>query len=286
VPIAIDPPQRVPRSRATALTTYFDLDAIQTGDPNPNRWTFSGVNFVSVGCAVVELQKTTADPCAAPVLEDSTPPGLPDSVTFPPFMFHTVVAWPANCVVYEDVEKHVNEAVAAELSTIFGAQVMQGTWNPAAPTLVSEAIDVTQTNVDSALEAVAAVEDGLADVWRDAVGMIHVTPGTLFEIAPHLEFVENRFYTPTGHIVVADAGYSGISPASGAASSGAVWVYGSSPVHYKYLTPDWSGQMWENFNYRRDQFLVRVDGLGIAVFEPCSVVAAKGNLGAVSGAGG
>ena len=284
MPIAIDPPQRIPRSRASALTTYFELDTSSLGDPNPNRWAFDGVNFVSVGCDF-QVNPAALDPCDPVTVEDSTPPGMADSVTFPPFAFHVVVAWPANCLEYSEVEKHVMEAMQAELSKIFAEQVMWGYWNSAAESLVTAATEVTSTPIDSSIEAVAAVEEGLATYWHDAVGMIHVSPGVLFEISPHLEFADNRFYTPSGHIVVADAGYSG-SAASGTTTSGISWVYGSSPVHYKYFTPNWSGEWWENFDFRRDEYRVRIDGVGIAIFEPCSVVAAQANLGAVSGEAG
>ena len=282
--IAIDPPQRTPRPRASALTTYFELDTSTPGDSNPNRWAFDGVNFISIGCDI-QIDRTAAKACDAVVLEDSTPQEMPASVSFPPFTFHAVVAWPANCLARSEVEKYVDQAIQSEISTIFAEQVKWGRWNTAAPNLVTSALEVTSTPIDSTIEAVAAVEEGLAAVWHDSIGMIHVTPGVLFEIAPHLEFADNRFYTPTGHIVVADSGYSG-TVASGTTSTAISWVYGSSPVHYKYVTPNWSGEWWENYRFDHDEYRIRIDGVGIAIFEPCSVVAAPSSIGALSGEGG
>lgn len=111
----------------------------------------------------------------------------------------------------------------AELSTIFGEQVMSGLWNAAAPTLVGEAVDVSQAGMTTPHLAMAAVEDGLADTWRGSMGMIHVPPGILSEIVQGLDYSEGRFHTATGHIVVGDAGYQGGTPGSGSrpvASSG------------------------------------------------------------------
>ena len=60
----------------------------------------------------------------------------------------------------------------------------------------------------------------------------------------------------------------------GAVTAGQAYIYGSSPVRFKYATPNLTGQWWENFDYAKDIQYVRVSVVGLAVYEPCSVVAA------------
>ena len=92
-------------------------------------------------------------------------------------------------------------------------------------------------------------------------------------------FLNGDWYTATGHLVVADAGYVGPNPADGVVTAGAPYLYGSGPVFFKlYPNVTIVGQPWENFDYTRDNFRVDVEQYGIAFFEPCSVVAAAVDL--------
>jgi hypothetical protein len=271
VSLLIDPPPRIARSRATALTSYFLLD---TGpyETRPNRWA-NGVSFVGYGCDT-EVHPSATDPCAESE-EKEDPQGFTEPAEFPPFVFYLNLQCTALSMTPAELHKHLDVLTASELSPIFAEQVMNGVWNSAAPSLMSEATVVSQTGMASPHAAVGAVEDGLADLWRGAVGMIHVPPSVLVQIVDMLVFEDGRFVTPSGHIVVADAGYQAGSPGSGVSTAGEAWVYGSSPVHYRYVTPDWNGYDFEQFDFTRDIQTVRVEGVGIAVFEPCSVVAAR-----------
>lgn len=276
MPIPINPPPRVPRPRGTALTSYFELDTSSPSNSGvETRWAFDGVTFVPYACGT-EVNPLTVDPCA----DDgddfiNTPMGFETEVTFPAFGFEISIQCSLLSMTGDDLRKQLTVLVENELSPIFGEQVYNGIHNPAAPSLASDADILTEAGATNPFEAVGLVEDGLADRIRDAVGMIHVPPSIMFEIAQSLDFSDGRFHTPTGHIVVADPGYQGGAPTSGTEVGGFRYVYGSSPVHFKYMTPMFYGDDFENWITTHNDQVVRVAGYGIAVWEPCSVVAAR-----------
>jgi hypothetical protein len=274
--VQIDPPPRSSRPYGTAVTSYYQLD---TGpfEPNPNRWAFDGVTFVPYGCDTLP-QELGVDPCDDADSDEAGDAPNPEAVvTFPPFRFKARVRCTDLSMTPEELSKYLDVQWESEVSPIIAEQVMAGVWNSAAPTLISEAVDVSQANMAQPMEAVGAVEDGLADAWRGSVGMIHMPPSVLFQVRSVLTFQDGRYYTPSGHVVVADAGYQAGSPASGVVTTNTAWIYGSSPVHFLYQTPNWSGFDWENIDFTRNEITMRVDGIAIAVFEPCSVVASLVN---------
>jgi hypothetical protein len=281
MPVLISAPERTPRPRATALTTYLPLldDHVESPGASAagkrNRWAFEGVQFIPYGCNA-EIFPQSNDPC-----EDDaddfidTPSGFGEPVVFPPFNWQLEITCSLLSMTGDDLEKQLDVLFENELSPIFAEQVEAATLNPSQPSLISEGIVYPAAGVDTPKEAVSAVEDQLAQVWRGSVGMIHMTPGTLFEVRGELDFIDGRYFTPSGHYVVADSGYNGLSPASGADVDGEAWVYGSSPVHFKYMTTDWFGLDFENRVVDRNVQVVRAHGIGIVAFEPCSVVAVR-----------
>ena len=278
--IQIDAPDRVPRPRATALTSLpaaGDRPVRAVPEPLDRRRHVRPLRMRRLGH---RRSRTTA---ATRPRSKPTPQGFDAAVTFPAFIWHAAIQCSTLWMTAAELHKHLDVLLESELSAIFAEQVMQGLYNPAAPTLYNQADDVSQTGMGGgAMAAVAAVEDGLADRWRDSIGMIHVPPSVFIQIADTLEYADGRFYTPSGHIVVADAGYQAGSPGSGVITSGVAWVYGSSCVHYRYLRPDWQGYDFENINFAHNDQTVRVEGIGVAVFEPCSVVC-EGRLPLVPG---
>ena len=276
MPIPIDAPAREPRQRATALTSYLPLDTTIPGDTWPNRWMSEGVSFEPWGCDLT-LQAIDVDICADDAAEDA-PITFEDSVTFPPFAWQVSIAAPARCRTADELRKHLDVLVQSEVSAIIAEQTMSGVWNAAAPTLEAEATNVSQSASAGPLEALAAVEGGLADVWRDSIGMIHVSPAILVQIKGALDFFDGKFHTVSGHIVVGDSGYQGGAPTSGTVVTGNSYIYGSSPVHYKYETLTMNGMDFENFDFTNDVQTVRVDGIAVVAFEPCSVVAARADF--------
>lgn len=275
--ILIDPPDRVLRERAIAVTSYLPMEL--PPDPRtPNRWAFEGVQFVPYGCSV-QVQETTGDPCRYTWQEAVPPQGYPDPVHFPAFSFR--VAFQCSVLGYtaEEQKERLDVIWANEVSVVIAQQAMHGEWHPTGMHLQDEVTTSLPGPFSDVKTAIAQVEDALADKIGNLQGMIHLTPGAFSMVAGDLEFFEGRYHTHSGHIVVADAGYEGGAPESGAVNAGRTWIYGSSPVVYRYTTPDWTGYDWENWIKTHNDQIVRRDGMAIIAFEPCSVVAAEAPYG-------
>ena len=88
----------------------------------------------------------------------------------------------------------------------------------------------TVTSGPSAIAiAVANVEAGLASLMSGQPGMIHMTPQVLTHAAAQsvIRREGNVWVSPMGHVVVADAGYSGDGPGSDVADATSQWIFGS-----------------------------------------------------------
>jgi len=97
----------------------------------------------------------------------------------------------------------------------------------------------TVTNGPTAVTpALACVEAGLAAGLKGAQGMVHVTPQVLTHLAAaDLVTLQGiQWVTPNGHIVVADAGYSGDGPGAVPASTTSQWIFGT-PIIQVRLGP-------------------------------------------------
>ncbi len=88
--------------------------------------------------------------------------------------------------------------------------------------------DTVTDGPSSILNAVADVEAALADTLRGQQGMMHMTPQLLTHaVAADLVRRDgNVWVSPMGHIVVADAGYTGAGPDDDPATAGQ-WMYGT-----------------------------------------------------------
>lgn len=98
--------------------------------------------------------------------------------------------------------------------------------------------DTVTDGPSSPVTALACVEGALAVALHGAQGMIHVTNQLLtYLVGSQLVTRQgNLLVSPNGHIVVADAGYSGDGPGGGAATTAYQWIYGT-PIIQVRLGP-------------------------------------------------
>jgi hypothetical protein len=103
---------------------------------------------------------------------------------------------------------------------------------------------VTTTDLDTAL---SHLEDHLAALYGNMQGTIHMSPGALSCAARSEQLVREgaKWYTPSGHLVIADAGYDGSEPVSAVDSDGIAvapqstpaagteWIYATGPVAWQ-----------------------------------------------------
>ena len=128
----------------------------------------------------------------------------------------------------------------------------------------------------SAVEAIAVFERHLALALRGGRGMIHITPGLLpYIVDAAIVSVGDHWETPTGHVVVADAGYVDAAAPTGqsASAAGTDWVYATGPVKWHIGTQATLSVDGDGFEYARNEHDVLGEEYGILLWEPLPVAA-------------
>lgn len=84
----------------------------------------------------------------------------------------------------------------------------------------------------SPVAAIAALESNIADCIPGGLGTIHVNFGVLPYLAANTLLVEKdgKYYTPSGQLIIAGAGYPGSGPGNVAAAAGESWIFATGPV--------------------------------------------------------
>lgn len=125
--------------------------------------------------------------------------------------------------------------VAAELWTgSLGLTIDDRDGNPQPVRSLAKAGADTLTSAGSAadpIDALALIEQGLAQCNRGRQGMVHITPQMLTYLVTNdsVRLDGTTYITPNGHIVVPDAGYPGTGP-NGEPASSTQWAYGTSMI--------------------------------------------------------
>lgn len=275
------------RSWGIALNTYRPIpDGFFDNATGSSHWV-NGVTFTPFGCTLPAAGFAADDPCDTTPAESAANLTYPDSascVSFMPFRLEYLLDVPrVSSGSIEEIRTWFEDKRRLNRSHLLAKEAMTGALTAGNPSLMGEADDVTTAAFDtSPVAALAAVEDGLAARMANGLGMIHVSPGTLIILnaGGGLHFDGENYRTASGHIVVADSGYSGGEPASGAGATGTVtpgesWIYGSGLVHYRLSGLVDLGEEWEMYNYRDNILRLNAEEYGVLMFEPCQVVAAK-----------
>lgn len=174
-----------------------------------------------------------------------------------------------------------NEVVGAEnmrklgdfVSYLMARELIQGTYSGQGlrtdPFLIAGAPTIAQG-------AVGAMEEWYGGRVGNVRGVLHVSKTTLAALyaATAITYEGNRYYTPSGHLVVADAGYreEEMNPV-GTAVSGATtgWAYITGPVWWKTNLAPTLGSHWERLD-RTNNILKVVDtAYGLIVYRECAV---------------
>lgn len=267
-------PRPLPRVWATALTSFPVPEGVEW-EPDQfgvKRW-LNGVTFQPFGCD--KSVGDTIDPCVER-LTNYLETGA--CVDFYPFLAEFAVEGRLGLHDFETQQAYVLAHSEVSRSARLAEQLETAAYNPLSPSLSSEAQIISNAD-QSLIGALMAVEDALADVLDGGAGMIHVPASflTALQSGGGLRYDETgRPYTPTGHLIVADAGTLGVSPVTGEIVAGETWIYGSGPVMAKYddAVTIVGQRDWERMNMTRNRFMVDAELYGIVFFEPCSVVAA------------
>ena len=228
----INLPGPMGRERGTLLSAMQPIPPDELVARNVTRGWF-GVEWLPWGTGNISVDAIDCD-----VVYDFSARELPDLLVQPAFLMWDALKcstlsseseWLRGRVV-DNLNVYASAAFAAELSTgtASGGLAISGdaTYTP---TIISAtAVDVGR--------GIAELEDHLADVLHGAIGMIHLTPGLLALAVGdgYVEWRDGQYRTPSGHVVVGDAGFDGTATPFGstAATSAQAWIYATSMVWY------------------------------------------------------
>jgi hypothetical protein len=271
--IPVTAPRPSPRAWGTAVASYALLDGpeYEPTERRPLPW-LNGVKFNDFGCE----RTTGAAPDDCGPTERPAVAEIPSESEFDPYVVYSDVACTTLQATGEELAAYAIAHTEVAKSYHLAAQVERAAYETGNPSLATGASPIA--NSDQSLSgAFVAIEDALADLLDGGVGMIHISAALLGPAvgACGLQRIDSVWYTPTGHIVVADAGYLGVSPYTGGSVAGELWVYGSGPVFYALAMPMVVGAPWENIDYTRNDLTIRTEQYGIAIFDTCPLVAAK-----------
>lgn len=173
------------------------------------------------------------DPCD---VVDFDPPERPANVTGVPFLVWAGDVCSAMGFEAADYQGRARRALEAQESEQIAHEFWVGTQNDASGWGNQQLADQASADVygESMLpvDALACLEQGLANEQGNRRGMIHCTPQVLSVWAANY-FIRregNLWLTPLDHIVVADAGYDGSGPDGQPATDGNIWAYATGLV--------------------------------------------------------
>lgn len=202
-----------------------------------DRWT-NGFQFLPESCGGgVDV----IDPCDAGTKSDGV---NPDIVSYEPFGIVaadscSTIGWKSRDWIGRAkrlLAACESKQIEAEFWT--GTQAQASGWPNAF--LASPEADELSSSPVTPLQALACLEQGLAECGCGGQGMIHATRQVVTEwVAQRLIFPEgNQLLTAMGTVVVPGAGYDGSAPDGSAAASGSIWAYGTGMVSVRRSAPE------------------------------------------------
>lgn len=273
----IDLPLPQPRSRATLLASIDALPVTSLADDSNERW----LNGFSWSPNYVRDPKfgSALDACG-PVDVNGDAMGLSTAfVTAAGFrVFDGIATSTLNAVDGSRLRAGLEARSVNWLSWAFARQLATGSATGASNNLKAAAAGRAPAGVaygsaaTPLYNAFAILETHLAIKVHNGQGTIHIPPGMLSNAVDEcsLERDGDRFFTPSGHLVVADAGYVGMPAPTGAAASasGEDWVYATGPVFYRMIAPAFVGGELTQVDITKNDRTMWVEGYGIVLFEP------------------
>lgn len=152
----------------------------------------------------------------------------------------------------------VSEQVAARLNLELAARATVATTGP-----VNTAILIAQA------------EEQLALTLHGGLGMVHMSPAVLSMVVAEgsVDLRDDQWRTPGGHLVVADAGHTGIEPTGETLLDGTEWVYTTGAVLFGLGEPRVPTKATEYLDRDTNTNTARAIGTSVVAFDPCSASA-------------
>jgi len=269
---------------ARAGGTLTDTPVGQSSAADGDRWE-QGFAFVPENCGVVNA----TDRCVPGTL---TPPA-----NLPIVQERPIALWTADkCSTFDnlrDFQGRARRQLLAGSPTALAREFWKGTL-ATAQTYPNRFLADTNT-IDTATagpiapnDALACLEQGIAEAANGQRGMIHATVGTVtaWQAGGALRREGGLLLTVVDTIVVADAGYDGTGPGGVPAAAGSVWAYGTTMVDVRLGAPvvpqpydsSIAGIDARTVDRSINNIVVYAWRMGAATWDGCAHVAAEINL--------
>lgn len=269
----IRPPALKARDRATLVTTAHPLSELL---PDGFRGWTGGVKFVPLGVDEAENFDGGFGDVTKGFQE------IPDTQFFYPIRIVAGEQCSAMSMGTDELLGRVMTRLDAFESLQLSTELYHGGSNDSAAScdlgvnhFITEStgllIMADEVDAQTPSTALASLERGLQNILNGAVGTIHLTPGLLAVLDSNglLQFYDGRYYTATGHVVIADAGFEGLGPDNDVpATAGVEWAYATGPVYFAIAdVPDVIDFEGERTDITRNNVKVLGEKLGIAVYD-------------------
>jgi hypothetical protein len=219
----LEPVQAVP-AKPPKYGIFAALPALTDG-----RWEF-GFQFLPEACGIsgaVEIECAGTTPEVGPLDQPSVVSGEP-----------FVVFSEDRCSTFGWQSRDWQGRAKRQLIATRSYQIAREVWSGALATgagldnipLTDPTSVTVGTGPMAARHALACVEAALASCCQGCVGLVHMTPQMLTELAafPNVVMLAGgSWITANGHVVVPDAGYDGSGP-GGTPAGDTQWIYGTS----------------------------------------------------------
>lgn len=199
----------------------------------PDRWV--GFSWLPEACGVAAAMDISG--CgAASGLDIPAGPGFREFVPYGLWAGDQCSPWDKTREYAARARRQLQAGQSFQLEREFWTGTLAKAATPDWPNDYLANADTTTILASSAalapLEALAALEQGIATATHGGRGMIHATPATVTHWANGgaLRREGNLLLTVLDTIIVAGSGYTGSSPGAVAAANGAVWAYGTDLV--------------------------------------------------------
>ena len=152
----------------------------------------------------------------------------------------------------------VSEQVAARLNLELAARATVATTGPINTSIL-----------------IAKAEEQLALTIHGGLGMVHMSPAVLSMVVAEgsVDLRDGMWLTPGGHVVVADAGHTGIEPTGETLLDGTEWVYTTGAVLFGLGEPRVPTKATEYLDRDTNTNTARIIGTSVVAFDPCSASA-------------
>lgn len=255
--------------------------AVAPGDI-PAQW-LQGVTFGPESCAApLPLPWAMCD--ETPDLDDQT--DRPDAAVWQPILLRGV----DECSTLDGFRTAEREARARSNLTVTASFQAEQEFSDAVasdeagdlnPHLTAAAGWVTATTVtggaDSPADALALLEQGMAECLHGQRGVIHATPGVVTKWSENglVTLQGASLVTANDNLVVAGAGYSGDGPTGTAHAAGQAWVYGTGLVYQIRGAVTTEGEPFERVDRAQNSVVTWVTQPLLVYTSPCCKLAAQ-----------